>query len=119
MSERAYQVCTNCVMDTTDSMITFDANGVCDHCIDFDENVKPNWHTDERGRAELEAIVKKIKEDGKGRDFDCIMGMSGGADSSYLLHMAVKEYGLRPLVFHVDGGWNSDTAVHNLSLIHI
>lgn len=117
MSERAYQVCTNCVMDTTDSMITFDANGVCDHCIDFDENVKPNWHTDERGRAELEAIVKKIKEDGKGRDFDCIMGMSGGADSSYLLHMAVKEYGLRPLVFHVDGGWNSDTAVHNINVM--
>ena len=117
MSERAYQVCTNCVMDTTDSMITFDANGVCDHCIDFRENVKPNWHTDAKGRAQLEAIVKKIKEDGKGRDFDCIMGMSGGADSSYLLHMAVKEYGLRPLVFHVDGGWNSDTAVHNINVM--
>lgn len=117
MSERAYQVCTNCVMDTTDSMITFDANGVCDHCIDFKENVKPNWHTDAKGHAELEAIVKKIKEDGKGRDFDCIMGMSGGADSSYLLHMAVKRYGLRPLVFHVDGGWNSDTAVHNINVM--
>lgn len=117
MGERAYQVCTNCVMDTTDSQIQFDDNGVCDHCNDFYDNVKPNWHTDARGHAELETIVKKIKEDGKGRDFDCIMGMSGGADSSYLLHMAVKEYGLRPLVFHVDGGWNSDTAVHNINVM--
>ena len=111
------QICTNCVMDTTDSKIVFDENGVCDHCNDFYNNVKPNWHTDAKGRADLEVIVKKIKQDGEGRDFDCIMGMSGGADSSYLLHMAVKEFGLRPLVFHVDGGWNSDTAVHNINVM--
>lgn len=117
MSKREYQVCTNCVMDTTDSKIVFDERGVCDHCNDFYENVKPNWHTDDKGRAELEPIIAKIKEDGKGRDFDCLMGMSGGADSSYLLHMAVKEFGLRPLVFHVDGGWNSDTAVHNINVM--
>ena len=104
-------------MDTTDSKIVFDERGVCDHCNDFYENVKPNWHTDDKGRAELEPIIAKIKEDGKGRDFDCLMGMSGGADSSYLLHMAVKEFGLRPLVFHVDGGWNSDTAVHNINVM--
>lgn len=110
-------VCNNCVMDTTDSKIVFDENGVCDHCIDFETNVKPNWHTDERGDAELQAIIEKIKLDGKDRDFDCIIGMSGGADSSYLLHIAVKKYGLRPLVFHVDGGWNSDIAVNNINVM--
>ncbi len=110
-------VCSKCVMDTTDSKIIFDEGGVCDHCIDFEANVLPNWHTDAKGRIELDSIIKKIKEDGKGRDFDCIMGMSGGADSSYLLHVAVKEYGLRPLVFHVDGGWNSELAVHNINVM--
>jgi N-acetyl sugar amidotransferase len=114
---REYQICTNCVMDTSDSRITFDENGVCDHCRDFYANVKPNWHTDERGRAELEKIVAKIKEDGKKRDFDCILGMSGGVDSSYLLHLAVTELGLRPLVFHVDGGWNSELAVNNIQVM--
>ncbi|HNN30673.1 MAG TPA: phosphoadenosine phosphosulfate reductase family protein, partial [Chitinophagaceae bacterium] len=58
-----------------------------------------------------------IKKDGKGRDFDCIMGMSGGADSSYMLHLVVKEFGLRPLVFHVDGGWNSELAVNNIEVL--
>lgn len=114
---RKFQVCTRCVMDTTDSKIVFDENGVCDHCLDFEQNVKPNWHTDERGDAELKKIIAKIKEDGEGRDFDCIIGMSGGADSSYLLHVAVKEYGLRPLVFHVDGGWNSQIAVNNINVM--
>jgi len=104
-------------MDTTDSKITFNEEGVCDHCTDFYENVLPGWHTDDRGKKEFEHIVAKIKKDGEGRDFDCIMGMSGGADSSYLLHVAVKEYGLRPLVFHVDGGWNSDIAVNNINVM--
>lgn len=117
MTAVKYKICTRCVMDTTDSKIVFDHNGVCDHCLDFENNVKPNWHTDERGRAEFEKVVLKIKQDGKGSDFDCIMGMSGGADSSYLLHMAVKEFGLRPLVFHVDGGWNADDAVHNINVM--
>ncbi len=112
-----YQICTNCVMDKSDSRITFDKNGMCDHCQDFYLNVQPNWHTDERGRMELERIVKKIKADGKNRDFDCILGMSGGVDSSYLLHLAVTELGLRPLVFHVDGGWNSELAVYNIQVM--
>ena len=111
------KICSRCVMDTTDSKIVFDENGVCDHCLDFDNNIKPNWHTDERGHLELEKIIDKIKEKGRGRDFDCIMGMSGGADSSYLLHVAVNKYGLRPLVFHVDGGWNSQVAVNNINVM--
>lgn len=114
MSEREYQVCTNCVMDTTDSNIVFDEKGVCDHCNTYYKDIKPNWHTDERGEAEIKATVEKIKKEGKGKDFDCIMGMSGGIDSSYLLYLAVKKLGLRPLVFHVDAGWNSQEAVNNI-----
>ncbi|MFN4289410.1 MAG: N-acetyl sugar amidotransferase [Permianibacter sp.] len=114
---KKYQICARCVMDTSDSMISFDSEGVCDHCHSYDQHVLPNWHTDERGRRELNSIVEKIKRDGKGRDFDCIMGMSGGADSSYMLHIAVKELGLRPLVFHVDGGWNSQIAVNNINVM--
>jgi len=110
-------VCKNCVMDTTDPNIIFDVNGVCDHCHDYEYNVKPNWHTDERGKKELDKTIQKIKSDGEGRDFDCILGLSGGVDSSYLLHIAVKEFGLRPLVFHVDGGWNSELAVHNINVM--
>ena len=117
MNQRKYQICTNCVMDKSDSKITFDEDGVCDHCISFKKDVLPIWLTDERGRAELDKIVAKIKKDGKNRDFDCIMGMSGGADSSYLLHVVVKEFGLRPLVFHVDGGWNSQIAVNNINVM--
>lgn len=114
---RDYQICSHCVMDTSDSAIQFDSEGKCDHCHSYATHVLPNWHTDERGRAELEQIVDKIKRDGRNRDFDCIMGMSGGADSSYMLHVAVKEYGLRPLVFHVDGGWNSQVAVNNIEVL--
>lgn len=112
-----YQICLNCIMDTSDSKIVFDEKGVCDHCNDFYTNVKPNWHTDENGRSEMLAMVEKIKKEGQGNDFDCILGMSGGVDSSYLLHLAVKELGLRPLVFHVDGGWNSELAVNNIQVM--
>ena len=108
------KICKNCVMDTTDSKITFDENGICDHCNTFYENILPNWHTDKRGESILKALVKKIKKDGKGKDFDCLMGMSGGIDSSYLLYVMKEVYNLRPLVFHVDGGWNSQIAVNNI-----
>ena len=117
IKNRPYQICSKTVMDTSDSRIFFDENGVCDHAIDFYANVKPNWHTGERGRSELAALVEKIQKDGQKRDFDCILGLSGGVDSSYMIHMAVKEFGLRPLVFHVDGGWNSELAVHNIHVL--
>ena len=107
------RICTTCVMDTTDSQITFDERGVCDHCRTFFSQVKPNWHTDERGERALRALVDQIKAAGQGKDFDCIVGMSGGIDSSYLTYIAT-EFGLRPLVFHVDAGWNSQEAVNNI-----
>lgn len=108
------QICTNCVMDTTDSKIIFDEKGVCDHCNTYYKDILPHWHTDERGEKALREIIDKIKREGKGKDFDCIMGMSGGIDSSYLLYMMVEKFGLRPLVFHVDAGWNSQIAVNNI-----
>jgi N-acetyl sugar amidotransferase len=111
---RPFHVCSKCVMDTTDSKITFDEKGVCDHCRNFYANTLPNWHPDETGRAQLEALVANIKRAGKGKDFDCILGMSGGIDSSYLLYLAKEKLGLRPLVFHVDAGWNSQEAVSNI-----
>ena len=112
--KRDYQICTNCVMDTTDSKITFDDKGICDHCNTYYKDILPNWHTDERGDRALKQIVKKLKREGEGKDFDCLMGMSGGIDSSYLLYVMVEKYGLRPLVFHVDAGWNSQIAVNNI-----
>lgn len=104
-------------MDTSDVRIVFDSSGVCDHCLGFKRDVLPNWHPDETGAVMFRDMVNKIKASGKGRPFDCIMGMSGGLDSSYLLHMAVSEFGLRPLVFHVDGGWNTDLAVNNIQVL--
>jgi len=111
---RDYQICTNCVMDTSDLKIRFDEQGVCDHCNTFKNDILPHWHTDERGHNKLLSIVKKIKRQGRGKEFDCLMGMSGGIDSSYLLYIMVEKYGLRPLVFHVDAGWNSQIAVNNI-----
>jgi len=112
-----HTICSNCVMDTSDPNISFDTNGVCDHCYDFRSNVMPHWQIGEPGKAALDKIIDKIKTDGKGKEFDCILGISGGVDSSYMLHLAVKEFGLRPLVFHVDGGWNSELAVHNINVM--
>lgn len=112
----AYQICTNCVLDTSDPRIHFDEHGVCDQCNDYRTNIEPylDWNVK---KVEFDVIIKKIKEDGKNRDFDCLLGMSGGVDCSYMLHLAVKELGLRPLVFHVDGGWNSDLAVNNIQMM--
>jgi N-acetyl sugar amidotransferase len=112
-----YRICTNCVMDTSDPRIVFDDNGICDHCIDFKTNIQPRWHPDEQSRRQLETIVQSIKRAGKGNDFDCLLGLSGGMDSSYMLHVMVTEFGLRPLVFHVDGGWNSELSVHNINVL--
>ena len=114
MRDREHRICTNCVMDTTDGSITFDENGICDHCRTYYQDIFPYWHTDKRGETEILATVKKIKNDGRGKDFDCIIGVSGGADSSYLTYVAKEKFGLRPLVFHVDAGWNTQIAVNNV-----
>lgn len=114
---KKYQVCSKCVMDTSDSRIVFDVSGVCDHCNSFKRDVLPNWHPNHEGDEMFRAIVSKIKAEGKGAPYDCIIGLSGGLDSSFLLHLAVTEFELRPLVFHVDGGWNTDIAVNNIQML--
>ena len=87
MSERKFQVCTNCVMDTTDPEIRFDENGRCDFCDNYCNSILPNWHPDEVGAKELQVIAEKIKQDGKCKKYDCIIGLSGGVDSSYLAYI--------------------------------
>lgn len=115
--ERAYQRCTNCVMDTTDSKIVFDEKGVCDYCRSYYDNILPNWHPDEQGAKELLATAAKIRREGEGKKYDCIIGMSGGTDSSYLAYLAKEKLGLRPLIFVVDTGWNLNVAVENIEKI--
>lgn len=117
MEKREYQVCSNCVMDTTDEKITFDENGMCDYCNGFYNEILPNWHTDENGLNELERISEKIRRDGKGKKYDCILGLSGGVDSSYLAYIAKEKMKLRPLIFVVDTGWNLNVAVENIEKI--
>lgn len=113
MNNRDYQICTNCVMDTSDSVIQFDAEGMCDHCHNFYENIKSNWHEDSQAAEELRAIVEKIKVDCRDKEFDCIIGLSGGVDSSYLAYYAKEVLGLRPFLFSCDTGWNLEVADSN------
>lgn len=110
----SYQICNTCIMDTSDPQISFDAQGSCEYCGNFRKNIQPNWDVGARGERELMKIAERIKADGKGRDFDCIIGLSGGLDSSYLAYVAKEKMGLRPLLFHVDAGWNTDQAVGNI-----
>lgn len=109
-----YQVCVKCVMDTTDPNITFDSNGVCDYCNNFEATIRPNWNTGINGHRSLQQIADAIRANSKGQDFDCIIGLSGGLDSSYAAYVAKEKMGLRPLLFHVDAGWNTDQAVGNI-----
>lgn len=116
MADREFQRCTRCVMDTTDSKITFDDDGVCDHCRSFDKNIKPYWKPSENRLDELEELSKKIRASRRG-DYDCVLGLSGGADSSYLAYIAKEVMGLNPLVIVVDTGWNLNVAVENIERI--
>ncbi len=113
MGEIKYKICKRCVMDTSDPSITFSEEGICDNCIQFDKITKKYWDEKQSDKQGLNKIITKIKSSKVGK-YDCILGLSGGIDSSYLLHYSVKELGLNPLVFHVDGGWNSDISVSNI-----
>lgn len=114
MNNPHYRICTNCVMDTSDPNIKFDEKGICERCNDFYHSILPMWNGGINKERDLEKLVTKIKNDGEGKPYDCILGMSGGFDSSYLLHFAIKELKLRPLVFHVDAGWNIPFADENI-----
>jgi len=106
--------CTRCIMDSAcDPAITFDARGVCSHCRRYDELRSSRVVTGEGGRRALEAIVEQIKLAGRGREYDCIIGVSGGVDSTYVAYL-VREMGLRALAVHFDNGWDSELAVKNI-----
>ncbi len=111
----SYKICKNCVMDSSDPSIKFDENGQCSHCNSYYLKTLPSW----QGLLHDKNALSKLTEDIKLRNcdnskYDCIIGLSGGIDSSYLLHLAVKELSLNPLVFHVDSGWNSNVASNNI-----
>ncbi len=110
------KICKRCVMDTTDPGITFDENGICNHCKSFEEKLKVRVLSKEKGEKYLADIVKKIKNSGRHNKYDCIIGVSGGLDSTYVAY-TVKKLGLRPLAVHFDNGWDSELAVSNIEKI--
>jgi len=101
-------------MDSSDSSIEFDKNGQCIYCSNFYNTILPKWSAKLKDEKGLFRVVEKIKKEGENKDFDCIIGLSGGLDSSYLAYMAKVKFGLKPLLFHVDAGWNTDKAVGNI-----
>jgi N-acetyl sugar amidotransferase len=109
-----YQICNTCIMDRSDPKILFDHHGHCDYCNNFGDLIRPHWNTGDEGARQLAQMASAIRDAGKGNDFDCIIGLSGGLDSSYVAYVAKEKMGLRPLLFHVDAGWNTDQAVGNI-----
>ena len=110
---REDKVCTRCVMDSTDPAITFDESGVCSFCKRYEEVRAHSGYRPGESERELERTVRVMKERGRDREYDCILGLSGGVDSAYMLYLANK-LGLRVLAVHVDIGWNSEMAVSNI-----
>lgn len=113
---KEYRICTNCVMDTSDEFIEFDSEGLCNHCRNFNDVTSKKWFPNEIGLQKLDKLLKKVKSAGENSEYDCILGLSGGIDSSYLA-LKIKDWGLRPLVIHVDAGWNSELAVYNIEKV--
>lgn len=110
-------ICKNCVLDNISvEDIIFDERGICNYCHYFNQIVLKNWFPNEIGKKILLKTIDKIKKEGKNKDYDCIIGLSGGIDSSYMT-LKAKDWGLRPLVVHVDAGWNSELAVSNIEKI--
>jgi N-acetyl sugar amidotransferase len=110
------KICARCLCDTSISSITFSSNGICNFCESHDRLAGEYSNLDEN-KIRLEKYVKKIKTSAKAKSYDCIVGVSGGTDSSYLLYYAKEILGLRPLAVHFDNGWNSDQAVTNIKKI--
>lgn len=116
-NNRPNQICTHCVMDTTDENIVFNEDGVCERCREYENSILPSWNYGKCHEEELKVLLEQIKRKGQGKPYDCILGLSGGLDSCYMLHMAVTEWGLRPFVFHIDAGWNLPVAMTNITKI--
>jgi N-acetyl sugar amidotransferase len=114
--DKGYQVCNRCIMDTSDPHIQFDSDGICNHCTVTIERIKHQLLPPAERKKALLALVERIKAEGKGKDYDCIIGVSGGVDSTTVAH-TVKKLGLRPLAVHFDNGWDSELAVDNIKRI--
>jgi len=110
------QICRRCVMNTTDPGIYFDKNGVCNHCHEYDLAVAARIFPEKIAKQKLGALVKQIKSDGRNKSYDCVIGVSGGIDSTYVAYL-VRQLGLRPLAVHLDNGWNSELAVKNIERV--
>jgi len=113
---RPYQVCTRCIMDTTDPGIVFDEQGICNHCHQYDDRSHRELLAPIERQHHLDALVGNIKSSGRGKEYDCILGVSGGVDSSYVAYLT-KKLGLRPLAVHFDNGWDSELAVDNIKRV--
>lgn len=109
----AYRICARCVMDTTDPRIRFDADGICNHCTGNLQRMAAQLLPPAQRKQALDRLVDLITHDGRGKDYDCIVGVSGGVDSTTVLYTA-RQLGLRPLAVHFDNGWNSELAVDNI-----
>lgn len=107
-------VCSRCVMDSTATEIEFDQNGVCNFCRHYDEVLVNDLFADKNGQEKLDKLISRIKRKGKNRDYDCLIGLSGGVDSSYVAYLVKKKYGLRALAVHLDNGWNTELSVANV-----
>ncbi len=108
-----YRICTRCIMDTSDPEIVFDEQGVCNHCHQFDARMRRMVIPKSQRDARLAALLDEIRAAGKGKAYDCVIGVSGGVDSTYVAYLC-KQWGLRPLAVHFDNGWNSELAVSNI-----
>src|SRR5215218_5560615 len=113
---RAYRICARCVMDTTNPEIEFDAAGYCNHCRAYEARAAEVLLPAEAREAELQRLVAEMREAGRGSRYDCVIGVSGGVDSTYVAYLT-KKLGLRPLAVHLDNGWNSELAVKNIENI--
>lgn len=111
--ERPYQICKRCVMDTFDAYISFDERGYCNHCEDYLNRIQKQTYIQGESEKTWEAILSNVKLKGKNNEYDCIVGISGGVDSCYTAHLC-KEYGLRPLLIHMDNGWDTEISVKNV-----
>ena len=111
--DKQYRICTRCIMDTSDPNISFDSKGVCNHCKTYDKRVALEGYKGKRTDKALKDLVARIKSENVNREYDCILGISGGVDSAYMAYIA-KQLGLRVLAVHVDAGWNSEVAVQNI-----
>ena len=115
-NDNNYKQCVRCVMDTTDPDITFDEIGNCNHCNQHYDTLQQNIYAGDESKLQLEQIIQTIKLSGKGKEFDCLVGISGGVDSCYTAYLC-KKMGLKPLLMHLDNGWDSEIAVQNIKNI--